>query len=91
MINMKNPMRHIVFYFAYDGYKERPSDFYVVDTEADAQELILSLAQEAQYEDYLDVLCGSEEMSMEEIMDEIGYLSDYAGYYHYKEANYYGG
>ncbi|MBO5730187.1 MAG: hypothetical protein J6R67_03225 [Treponema sp.] len=88
---MKNPTKHIVFYFAYDGYKERPSDFYVVDTEADAQELILSLAQEAQYDDYLDVLCGNEEMSVEEIMDEIGYLSGYAEYYHYKEANYYGG
>ena len=91
MINMKNPTKHIVFYFAYDGYKERPSDFYVVDTEADAQELILSLAQEAQYDDYLDVLCGNEEMSVKEIMDEIGYLGDYAGYYHYKEATYYGG
>ena len=91
MINMKNPTKHIVFYFAYDGYKERPSDFYVVDTEADAQELILSLAQEAQYDDYLDVLCGNEEMSVKEIMDEIGYLGDYAVYYHYKEANYYGG
>lgn len=88
---MKNPTKYIVFYFVYNGYKECPSNFYIVDTEADAQELILSLAQEAQYEDYLDVLCGSEEMSMEEIMDEIGYLSDYAGYYHYKEANYYGG
>ena len=84
-------MKYIVFHFVYNGYKERPSDFYVVDTEADAQELILSLAQEAQYEDYLDVICSNEEMSMEEVMDEIGYLSDYAEYYWYKEANYYGG
>lgn len=84
-------MKYIVFYFVYNGYKEHPHDFYIVDTEADAQELILSLAQESQYEDYLDVICSSEDMSMEEIMDEIGYLNDYASYYHYQEADCYGG
>lgn len=30
-------------------------------------------------------------LTMEEIMDEIGYLNDYASYYHYQEADCYGG
>lgn len=85
-------MKYIVFYFVYNGYKEYPSNFCIVDTETDAQELILSLAQEAQYDDYLmSIIYGDEEMSMEEIMDEVGYLGNYAEYYHYQEANCYGG
>lgn len=84
-------MKYIVFYFVYNGYKEYPRHFYIVDTEADAQELILSLAQEDQYEAYLDTVYYSEEMSMEEIMDEVGYLGSYAEYYCYEEADCYGG
>lgn len=83
-------MKYIVFYFVYNGWKEYPRNFYIFDTKSDAQEFILSLAQEAQYEDYLDLVYGNEVMSMEKIMDEVDYLGGYAEYYHYEEANCYG-
>lgn len=82
-------MKYIVFYFIYNGWKEYPQDFYVVETEAEAQELILTLAEEAQYEAYLEAIC-DEELSVEEVLEEICDLGYYAEYYNYKEANYYG-
>lgn len=82
-------MKYVVFYFVYNGWKERPYDFYFAETEADAQELILALAQTDQYEAYLEAL-HNEEIPMDEILDEVGYLGDYAEYYDYQEANCYG-
>lgn len=79
-------MKYVVFYFVYNGWKSYPFDFCIVDTEADAQELILSLAQEAQYEAYLEAVYRGEVKPMEEILDEVYYLGDYAEYYHYEEA-----